>query len=263
MKVVNRLRNLFRIKANRALDRLDDPRESLDDSYDRQFELLAQLRRGLAEVATARKRIELQGQELGVRYERLGDQAEEAMAQGREDLARTALTRRSALEQEVAALRGQFDALQQQEARLQENERTMTARVAAFRTQKETLKASYTASAAQVQANESVAGLSADFNGVGRAVDQAKDKVLQMQARAAATDELIARGVVQDRTGSSDEDLDRQLAAGRSTADIERQLSAMREQRQQRGSVPAAESGWLGIAGDASTDGSGRAPLTE
>jgi phage shock protein A len=256
MNVTTRLRNLFRIKANRALDRIDDPRESLDDSYDRQLELLRQLRQGLAEVATARKRIELQGQELGARYDRLGVQAEEAMGQGREDLARTALERRSGLEQEIGALRGQFDALQQQEARLLENERRMTARVAAFRTQKETLKASYTASAAQVKANESVAGLGADLNGVGSAIDRAKDKVLQMQARAAATDELIARGVVQDQTGAPDEDLDHQLAAGRSAADIERQLAAMREQRRRRGGeATTGGSGWLSIAGDSTADG--------
>lgn len=252
MNLTTRMRNLFRIKANRALDRIDDPRESLDDSYDRQLELLAQLRRGLADVATARKRIELQGQELGARYDRLGDQAEEAMRQGREDLARTALERRASIEQEITALRGRFDALQQQEARLQENERRMAARVAAFRTQKETLKASYTASAAQVKANESVAGLSADLNGVGRAIDEAEDKVLQMQARAAATDELIDRGVVQDRTAGPDDDLDHQLATGRSAADIERQLSAMREQRSRRGG--AAGSGWLRISGDRSSD---------
>jgi phage shock protein A len=245
MRISTRIANLFRIKTNRALDRIDDPRESLDDSYDRQVDMLAQLRRGLAEVTTARKRIELQGQEIGARYDRLGDQAQEAMDQGREDLARIALERRGGLEQEITALRGQFDALRQQEEHLQENERRMTARVAAFRTQKETLKASYTASAAQVKANESVAGISADFNGVGRAVDQAKDKVLQMQARAAATDELIARGIVQDQTAAPDEDLDHQLAAGRSSADIERQLQAMREQR--RRAATSGGSGWLGI----------------
>jgi phage shock protein A len=252
MTIMERMRNLFRIKANRALDRLDDPRESLDDSYDRQVDMLAQLRRGLAEVATARKRIELQGQEIGTRYDRLGDQAQEAMDQGREDLARIALERRSGLEQEIVTLRGQFETLRQQETRLEENERRMTARVAAFRTQKETLKASYTASAAQVKANESVAGISADFNGVGRAVDQARDKVLHMQARAAATDELIARGVVQDQTAAPDEDLDHQLAAGRSRSDIERQLQAMRDQRR-RGAVTGG-SGWLGIGRSTPTD---------
>jgi phage shock protein A len=256
MSITTRIRDLFRIKTNRALDRIDDPRESLDDSYDRQVDMLAQLRRGLAEVATARKRIELQGQEIGARYERLGNQAQEAMDQGREDLARIALERRGGLEQEIASLRTQFDALRQQEERLQENERRMTARIAAFRTQKETLKASYTASAAQVKANESVAGITADFSGVGRAIDQAKDKVQQMQARAAATDDLIARGVVQDQTAAPDEDLEHQIAAGRSAADIERQLAAMREQRRRSGdAVTQGGSGWLGIGGSAPSGG--------
>ena len=247
MTISTRIRNLFRIKANRALDRLDDPRESLDDSYDRQVELLAQLRRGLAEVATARKRIELQGEEVGTRYERLGDQAQQAMDQGREDLARTALARRAGLEQEVVALRREFETVRQQEERLGENERRMTARVAAFRTQKETLKATYTASSAQVRANESLAGIGADVDGVGRSVERAKDEVRRMQARAAATDELIARGVVQDRTASPDEDLDHQLAAGRSSSDIERQLQVMREQRRQGSGSVDEGSRWLSI----------------
>ncbi|MGN6742671.1 MAG: PspA/IM30 family protein [Amnibacterium sp.] len=253
MKISTRMRNLFRIRTNRALDRLEDPRHSLDDSYDRQVDLLAQLRRGVAEVATARKRLELQGEEIGARYERLGDQAQEAMDQGREDLARIALERRAGLEQEIVQLRGQYETLRQQEDRLVENERRMSTRVAAFHTQKETLKASYTASAAQVKANESVSGISGDFNGVGRAIDQAKDKVHQMQARAAATDELIARGVVQDQSASPDEDLDHQLAKGRSSADIERQLKAMRDQRSHRGAVTGG-SGWLSIGQPAATD---------
>jgi phage shock protein A len=261
MSIWTRMRNLFRIKTNRALDRIDDPRESLDDSYERQLDMLAQLRRGLAEVATARKRIELQGQEIGARYERLGDQAQEAMNQGREDLARLALERRSGLEQEIVALRGQFTALKQQDERLQENERRMTARIAAFRTQKETLKASYTASAAQVKANESVAGISSDFNGVGRAIDQAKDKVLQMQARAAATDDLIARGVVQDQTAAPDEDIEHQIAAGRTRADIERQLKAMREERKRAGgAVAGSGSGWLSIGRSTPVDGQPNEP---
>ena len=254
MKLSTRLSNLFRVKANRALDRMDDPRESLDDSYERQVDMLAQLRRGLAEVATARKRIELQGEELGARYERLGEQAQQAMDQGREDLARIALERRSGLEREVIALRGEFETLRQQEDRLGENERRMTARVAAFRTQKETLKATYTASAAQVKANESVAGISDDFNGVGRAVDSAKDKVRQMQARAAATDDLIARGVVQDQTAAPDEDLEHQLAAGRSSSDIDQQLRAMRDQRRSRAGAVGGGPGWLGIGRSTSTD---------
>jgi phage shock protein A len=252
MSITARLRDLFRVKANSALDRVEDPRQSLDDGYERQLDMLAQLRRGVAEVATARKRIELQGQELGARYVRLGESAQEAMAQNREDLARVALERRTTLEAEIDVLRRQYASLRQQEDRLLENERRMSAQVAAFRTQKETLKASYSASAAQVKANESVAGITSDFGAASRAVDHAKDRVMQMQARAAATDELIARGVLQDQTAVPDEDLEHQIAAGRSSADIERQLQAMRENRARAGGeLGSGGQGWLSIGGAA------------
>jgi len=184
MKMSTRLRDLFRAKSNAAMDRIEDPRQSLDDGYERQVDMLAQLRRGVAEVATARKRLELQGEELATRYVRLGDSAQEAMSQNREDLARIALERRASLEGEIGVLRTQYLSLQQQEERLLDNERRMSAQIAAFRTQKETLKASYSASAAQVKANETVAGISSDFGAASRALDHAKDKVLQMQARA-------------------------------------------------------------------------------
>ena len=225
-----RLRTVFRSKASRVLDRVEDPRETLDDSYEQQLDMLQQVRRGLAEVATAKKRIELQGQEMGARYQRLATQAQEAMQQGREDLARTALERRALLERQVATLRDQHTALAQQQDQLQDNERRLAERIAAFRTEKETIKASYTASAAQVKANEAIAGISSDLGDVGRTLDRARDRVAQMHARATATDDLLSSGALQDLTAAPDADLEHQLAAGATTADIERQLESMRSQ---------------------------------
>ena len=185
MSYMSRLQAIFRSKASRALDRAEDPREALDDSYDQQVRMLQQVRYGLAEVATGKKRIELQGQEMGARYGRLSDQAQEALNQGREDLARSALERRSFLESQVAALRDQHDALRQQQAQLQDNERRLAERVAAFRIEKESIKATYTASKAQVKANEAVAGIGSQMSDVGASLERARDRVAQMQARAA------------------------------------------------------------------------------
>lgn len=229
--LTSRLRVIFRSKTSRALNRLEDPREALDDSYEQQVKMLQQVRQGLAEVATARKRIELQGQEMGARYQRLADQAQEALNQGREDLARTALQRRSLLENQVAALRTQHAALQQQQQQLQDNERRLTERVAAFRTEKETIKATYAASEAQVKANEAAAGIGSQMSDVGANLDRAKDRVAQMQARAAATDQLLSSGILNDLTAAPDADLERQLSDGATKADVERQLQAMKDAR--------------------------------
>lgn len=241
MTLSSRLRVIFRSKTSQALDRIEDPREALDDSYDQQVKMLHQVRQGLAEVATAKKRIELQGQEMGQRHRRLGVQADQALDQGRDDLARTALERRALLENQVAVIRDQYSVLEQQQARLQDNERRLADRIAAFRTEKETIKASYAASVAQVKANEAAAGIGGQMTDVGLNLERAKDRVAQMQARAAATDELLADGTLTDLTATPDSDLERQLSSGSNAAEVEHQLHTLKSARS-AGSAQSAQS---------------------
>ncbi|MCD5348120.1 PspA/IM30 family protein [Agromyces sp. H3Y2-19a] len=252
----SRVRTIFRSKTKKALDKIEDPRETLDDSYEQQVKLLQQVRQAVADVATAKKRIDLQGQEMGARFQRLGEQAREAMAQGREDLARAALERRALLESQVSKLQDQYSALQQQTAQLQQRERQLSEQVAAFRVEKETIKATYTASEAQVKANEAVAGIGASINDVGASLDRAKDRVAQMQARAAATDELLASGALKDLTAAPDADIERQLATLSAKAEVDRQLQAMKDGSGATSSQQHREGpdGWLGIGQGSSTN---------
>ena len=99
MSMWQRISLIFRSKANKALDRAEDPRETLDYSYQRQLDLLAQVRRGVADVATSRKRVELQVNQLQAQSDKLQGQAEQAITANREDLAREALTRKSGITQ--------------------------------------------------------------------------------------------------------------------------------------------------------------------
>lgn len=245
-----RIRTIFRTKTSKALSHMEDPRDALDDSYEQQVKLLHQVREAVAEVATAKKRIELQGEEMGARYGRLGAQAREAMEQGREDLARAALERRAALESQVGKLQAQHDSLQKQTAQLQERERRLAEQIAAFRIEKETMKATYSASAAQVRANEAVAGIGANMNDIGVSLDRARDRVARMQARAQATDELLSSGALQDLTAAPDADIERQLAELASRADIERQLNAMKSDGTAgtSGAPGGGAAGWLSIS---------------
>ena len=104
MSVMKRLSSVVQAKANKALDRVEDPRDTLDLSYEKQLEQLQQVRKGVADVATARKRIELQAEQLQANANKLQDQARSALAQNREDLAREALTRRAAIATQLEAL---------------------------------------------------------------------------------------------------------------------------------------------------------------
>ncbi|MVU78349.1 PspA/IM30 family protein [Nocardia sp. ET3-3] len=200
MSIAHRLALLFRVKANKLLDRGEDPREVLDYSYQRQLEMLAQVRRGLADVATSRKRIELQDSQLRQSADRLQQQAAQAVGQGRDDLAREALTRRAAALEQIEQLRPQHDELAAQEAKLTAATERLQAKVEAFRTRKETIKATYTAAEAQSRIGEAVTGISEEMGDVGLAMQRAEDKTAQMNSRAQALDELIAAGVLDDAT---------------------------------------------------------------
>jgi len=168
MNLLRRLLALFRIKSDRLLERAEDPRESLDDAYGRQLQLLARVRRGLVDVATARKRVELQGAEFAQTRQRLEAQARQALAAGREDLAREALTRRATIDSQLGDLSTQHAKLADDEAGLVEAASRFQAKVDAFRLQKETIKATYTAADAQVRVRESLSGVSEEMNDLGR-----------------------------------------------------------------------------------------------
>ena len=147
--IFERIAMVFRSKANKALDQYEDPRETLDYSYQKQLELLQNVRRGVADVATSRKRVELQASKLNQEIDRLTSAAQRALESNREDLAREALTRKSGLQQQLAELQAQHAQLQQEEEKLVRASSRLQAKVDAFRTRKETIKATYSAAEAQ------------------------------------------------------------------------------------------------------------------
>ena len=223
-----RMTSIFRAKANAALDKAEDPRQTLDYSYERQLELLQNVRRGVADVATSRKRLELQMQSLNAQADKLEQQARQALAAGREDLAREALTRRSGLQQQIADLQGQLAQLQSEEEKLVSAQQRLATKVESFRTRKETIKATYTAAEAQTKINEAFSGISEEFSDVGLAVQRAEDKTAQMQARAGAIDELISSGALTDASGLAKDDITVELERLSSSAEVEAELARMK-----------------------------------
>src|SRR5256714_7521659 len=228
MSVMKRMALIFRAKANKALDKAEDPRETLDYSYQKQLELLQKVRRGVADVATSRKRLELQATQLQQQADKFDGQARAALAQGREDLAREALTRKSGLTQQITDLQTQHTSLQAEEEKLTLASQRLQAKVDAFRTQKETIKATYTAAEAQTRINEAFSGISEEMGDVGMAIERAEDKTAQMQARAGAIDELLASGALDDAVGGQRDDIQNELDMMSASSDVERELSRLK-----------------------------------
>src|SRR5277367_2384785 len=213
MGVMKRVSLIFKAKANTALDKMEDPRETLDYSYQRQLELLTKVRRGVADVATSTK---------------LQDQARKALSMGRDDLAREALGRKSSAQIQLDELSTQYAQLQGEEEKLTLASQRLQSKVDAFRTRKETIKATYTAAEAQTRINEEFSGISEEMGDVGMAIQRAEDKTAQMQARAGAIDELMASGALDDAVGGRRDDIQSELDTMSASSDVERELAMLR-----------------------------------
>ena len=229
MSLFQRAHEIVQAKANKALDAAEQPDEMLDLSYEQMLDQITQVRRGLVDIAASRKRIELQEQQLQHSVDHLQGQAAAALSQGREDLAREALSRKAAAQAQIDAMEPQHQQLTEQEEKLEHTLEALQKRVNDFRTQKEVLKAQYTAAKAETAVDESAAGISRDLGDSGEAVQRAQDKIATMQARAGAVDELLQSGGLEDVGGDTD-DIQRELDEAGSNAEVDKELAALKAQ---------------------------------
>jgi phage shock protein A len=227
--VLSRMSTIFKSKMNQVLDQVEDPRQTLEYSYERQLELLQQVKRGLADVVASKKRVELQSLQLQQQAKTLEDQAKQALTLNREDLARAALERKAAIQSQIDALGPQMAEIEAEQQKLEVAEQRLTAKVEAFRTQKELVKAQYTAAQAQVKIGEAVNGLGEEMADVGLAMQRAQDKTQAMKARAAAIDELVDKGDLTDLTAGSDP-IAAQLRQAQASRDVEADLARLRQE---------------------------------
>lgn len=175
-----------------GLPRPDDPREVLDYSYQRQLEVLQKVRRGVADVATSRKRVELQVSQLEQTAAKLAGQRHDAPSSGNEELAQQARTREAGILEQLSGLRHQLAVLQGEEKRLTADSQRLQARVAAFRTRKETIKASYTADEASRAVRSALADIGEDASDLELPDEQAAEPVGLSSTPTAASEVLEA-----------------------------------------------------------------------
>ena len=240
--LIGRLTAVVKAWVSKLIGQAEDPSVTLDYSYERQLELLQNVKRGVADVVTAKKRLQLQSDKLEQGVVKLETQARQALGSGREDLARMALERKAYAQQQLQGLDQQVTSLEQQQQKLVTNEQRLSAKIEAFRSQKEVIKAEYSAADAQVRIGEAATGIGEEMADVGRAIERARDRTEQLQARAAAIDELVETGALEDFTGTSDY-LDRELSRIDVSQQIEGDLSRLRSEVGAGTGTPQLEEG--------------------
>jgi phage shock protein A len=226
--LLSRAATVIKAKFSKLLDRAENPTETLDYSYEQQLRLLQDVKRGVVDVTTSKKRLTMQTAQLEQNVVKLETQAREALAAGREDLARQALERKTLVQQQLQDLDQQVVQLEQQQEKLVASEKQLQARVEAFRSQKEVIKAQYSAAEAQVRISEAATGIGDQMADTGLAIQRAKDKTEQMQARASAVEELIEAGTLEEITAGDKTQLDRELEAIQASNQVDRELERLK-----------------------------------
>lgn len=229
MSLFQRAHDIVAAKANKALDAAENPNEMLDYSYQQMLDHITQVRRALVDITASKKQLELQEQQLQHSIDHLDDQAKAALGQGRDDLAREALSRKATAQQQIEGMEPQRQQLDDEEDKMEQTLNALQQRVNTFRSQKEVMKAQYTAASAMTSVNEDAAGISESFSDSGAALQRAQDKIASMQARAAATDELLQSGVLEDVGGNTD-DIQKELDEAGANAEVDKELAALKAQ---------------------------------
>ena len=227
MGMFSRMSTIVKSKMNRMLDSAEDPRETLDYSYEKQLEMLQNVKRGVVEMVTAKRRIQQQANRVQENIARLDRQARQAVEAGRDDLARLALERKQTGLAELEGLDEQIAGMEREQEKLTQAEQRLQAKVDAFRNKKEIIKAQYTAAQAQVRIGAALGGISEEMGDVSLAVQRAENKTDQMRAKAGAIDELVESGVLDDITGPQD-DIERELAKISASSTVEAELAALK-----------------------------------
>jgi phage shock protein A len=219
---------IVKSKYSKVLNRAENPTETLDYSYEQMLEQLQNVKRGVADVVTSKKRIELQQQKLEQNVVKLETQARQAVAANREDLARQALERKAVAQQQLQDMDGQVQQLADQQEKLVAAQQQLETKIESFRSQKEILKAQYSAAEAQVKVGEAATGIGEHMQDTGLAIQRAKDKTEEMQARASAIDELTSSGALEDFTAGDQTQLDRELAQISANSQVDDELAKLK-----------------------------------
>ena len=198
MSVFSRVADILQAKTHKLLNHLEDPNEALDLSYEKMIAGLQETKLHLADVVAQQKSLERQIAAAQDEAAKAENDARLALQANREDLAKAALAHKHSAIEKLEALNQAHAAVLPQAQKLIDYEKKLEERIESFRLQKEVMKTSYTAAAAQTKVSQSMAGIGTSFSNVGDTLRRAQDNVEGMRSKAEAMESLSEAGVLSD-----------------------------------------------------------------
>ncbi len=229
MGLVDRTITVVKSKINKLIEKSEDPIEALDHSYEKQLDLIRNVKKGIADLSTAKKGLEQQKMNLCKSIFDIEDQAKGLLEQGNDTLARTVLERKVQTQEQIDSLSQQIKKLAIDQKNLIEKEKTLELKLEDFKARKETMKAQYLAAKAQANIGESLSGIGNNVGNPSDAMRRAEDRTNEMTARTGAIEELTSSGVLNDSIGGPT-NIDRELASARNKGRVDKEFEALKRQ---------------------------------
>jgi phage shock protein A len=229
MGILSRLSYTVRAWFNALVNRASDPSRELDYSYEQLRDELQDVKRGIADLTTQKKRLQKHRDRLQANVEKHNEQAREAVRQDRDDLARRALEKKQANLQQIEDLDDQVADLEQTQETLVAKKDELQNQIEQFRTKKETMKARYEAAEASVRVSEALTGAGEEMGDVSRTIERATERTDEMEARAAALEELEESGALENVLAEGDS-IDRELDRIAGEREVDSELETIRRE---------------------------------
>ncbi|WP_037913401.1 PspA/IM30 family protein [Sulfobacillus thermosulfidooxidans] len=231
--LLERVKTILGSKANRVLDSVEDPTETIEYSYQKMQDALQETRRHILEVATAKKQLEMQVAALQQKANQYALDAKDAVQAGRDDLATQALSLKATTEQQIQELQTHIQQTQAEQDKLMAAQQKLETQIETFRTQKEVMKAQYSAAKAEVQVGETVHGITQHAEDISGALQRAQDKIAHMQAKASALDELESSPDLTALPESNSDTIRQQLNKASQDSAVQEELAKLKQEMQQ------------------------------
>ena len=186
MGLLSRMSVVVKAKMNKIVDDAENPNENLDYAYEKQLESLKKVRENITKMVTAKRMLMSQADKAKKDIVAIDARARKAMELGREDLARMALQHKQTSLLQLEGLDSQIYDMELEQEKLTQMQQRLQAKVSAFKTKKEVIKAQYSAAQAQVRIGSALSGLSEEMGDISLAIERAEGKTEKELMEAAS-----------------------------------------------------------------------------
>jgi phage shock protein A len=217
MGILDRVSTLLRANINDMIDRAEDPEKVVKQLIADMNNQLIQVKTQVAASIADEKLLYQRYQDNDAKSKDWQQRAELAVEQGKDDMAREALSRRNAFQQTSDGFKTQYDQQAAQVEQLKEALHQLEAKIQDAQTKEELLIARARRAKAETQIRTTLSGL--DQSSALASFQRIEEKVSQQEARASALGELDT------------DTMDHRFQLMEQESEVDKQLAALKEKK--------------------------------